>query len=164
MENLNGVKSSAATMAQNSFAFLKSNWMSIVAVILVGVLGYYLYNNFFVNSTLYNVNRENLENNENSNKTANLMLFFVDWCPHCKTAKPEWENLKSQYEGKNINGYTVVFTEYNCTTESAETEELMNKYNIEGYPTVKLLKDNQIIEYDAKPTKSTMEQFLHTVL
>ena len=77
MENLNGVKSSAATMAQNSFVFLKSNWMSIVAVILLGVLGYYMYNHFFVNSTLYNVNRENLENNENSNKTANLMLFFV---------------------------------------------------------------------------------------
>jgi thiol-disulfide isomerase/thioredoxin len=164
MENLNGVKTNAATIAQKSFVFLKSNWMSIVAVILLGVLGYYMYNHFFVNSSLYNVNRENLENNENSNKTANLMLFFVDWCPHCKTAKPEWENLKTQYEGKNINGYTVVFTEYNCTTESAETEELMNKYSIEGYPTVKLLKDNQIIEYDAKPTKSTMEQFLHTVL
>jgi hypothetical protein len=27
-----------------------------------------------------------------------------------------------------------------------------------------LIKDNQVIEYDAKPTKSTMEQFLHTVL
>ena len=46
MENLNGVKSSAATMAQNSFVFLKSNWMSIVAVILLGVLGYYMYNHF----------------------------------------------------------------------------------------------------------------------
>jgi hypothetical protein len=30
--------------------------------------------------------------------------------------------------------------------------------------TIKLLKDNQVIEYDAKPTKSTMEQFLNTVL
>ena len=25
-------------------------------------------------------------------------------------------------------------------------------------------KDNQVIEYDAKPTKSTMEEFLNTVL
>jgi hypothetical protein len=40
----------------------------------------------------------------------------------------------------------------------------MNKYKIEGYPTIKLLKGDQVIEYDAKPTKSTMEQFLHTVL
>ena len=92
------------------------------------------------------------------------MLFYVDWCPHCKTAKPEWESLKSEYEGKQINGYTVTFTEYNCTAETSENEELMNKYKIEGYPTIKLLKGGQVIEYDAKPTKVTMEQFLHTVL
>jgi thiol-disulfide isomerase/thioredoxin len=92
------------------------------------------------------------------------MLFYVDWCPHCKTAKPEWESLKTEYESKSINGYTVNFTEYNCTNESAETTQLMDKYSIEGYPTIKLVKDNQIIEYDAKPTKSTMEQFLNTVL
>ena len=54
--------------------------------------------------------------------------------------------------------------EYNCTNESAETSQLMDKYNIEGYPTIKLIKDNQVIEYDAKPTKSTMTQFLTTVL
>jgi thiol-disulfide isomerase/thioredoxin len=99
----------------------------------------------------------------NDNK-AELILFSVDWCPHCKTAKPEWESLKTDYEGKTINGYTIIFTEYNCTTESAETEQLMNKFKIEGYPTVKLIKDNQVIEYDAKPTKATMEQFLNTVL
>jgi thiol-disulfide isomerase/thioredoxin len=100
----------------------------------------------------------------NNSKQAELMLFYVDWCPHCKTAKPEWDNLKTAYENKTINGYTIIFTEHNCTNENAEVEELMNKYKIEGYPTIKLLKDNQIIEYDAKPTKSTMEQFLNTVL
>jgi thiol-disulfide isomerase/thioredoxin len=105
-------------------------------------------------------------NNQNGNKpnNAELILFYVDWCPHCKTAKPEWDSLKSQYEGKTINGYNVIFTEYNCTNESAEIEQLMNKFKIEGYPTVKLIKDNQIIEYDAKPTKATMEEFLNTVL
>jgi thiol-disulfide isomerase/thioredoxin len=160
MDNL---KTTATNMAQQSLMMVKSNWMIIVSVLLFAVLGYYVYTNYISNKTLYDVDRDNMENN-NSNKTANLMLFYVDWCPHCKTAKPEWDNLKSQYEGKQINGYTMVFTEHNCTTESAETEELMNTYKIEGYPTVKLLKDNQIIEYDAKPTKSTMEQFLHTVL
>ena len=75
-----------------------------------------------------------------------------------------WGCLKSQYDGKAINGYTVSFIEHNCTNESDEVSQLMDKYNIEGYPTIKLLKDNQVIEYDAKPTKSTMEQFLHTVL
>jgi thiol-disulfide isomerase/thioredoxin len=106
-------------------------------------------------------------NNELSDKTSNeaeLMLFYVDWCPHCKTAKPVWEELKAEYENKQINGYTVMFTEINCTNETPEIESLMNKYKIEGFPTIKLLKDGQIIEYDAKPTKQTLTQFLNTVL
>ena len=135
----------------------------IFTLILVGI-AYYTYKQYANGQTTFHANRENIPKDQNSNKTATLMLFYVDWCPHCKTAKPEWESLKSDYDGKSINGYTVNFTEYNCTNESAETSQLMDKYNIEGYPTIKLIKDNQVIEYDAKPTKSTMEQFLHTVL
>jgi hypothetical protein len=43
-------------------------------------------------------------------------------------------------------------------------EQMMDKYKIEGYPTIKLLKDGQVIEYDAKPSKDTLTQFLNTVL
>jgi hypothetical protein len=96
--------------------------------------------------------------------TAELLLFYVNWCPHCKTAKPIWNELKTEYENKTINGYKVIFTEIDCTTETAEIEQMVNKYNIEGYPTIKLLKDGQVIEYDAKPSKATLEQFLNTVL
>jgi thiol-disulfide isomerase/thioredoxin len=95
---------------------------------------------------------------------AELMLFYADWCPHCKTAKPIWEELKSEYENKKINGYTVMFTDVNCTNESPEIESLMNKYKIEGFPTIKLLKNGQIIEYDAKPSKTTLVEFLNTAL
>ena len=132
-------------------------------VLLLSGVGYYAYKQANSN-TLFHANRENIPKEQNSNKTATLMLFYVDWCPHCKTAKPEWDSLKSEYDGKSINGYTIHFAEYNCTNESAEVSQLMDKYTIEGYPTIKLSKDNQIIEYDAKPTKSTMEQFLNTVL
>jgi thiol-disulfide isomerase/thioredoxin len=135
----------------------------VFAIILI-VLAYYTYKQYTDGKTTFHANRENIPEDQNSNKTATLMLFYVDWCPHCKTAKPEWESLKSEYDGKNINGYTINFMEYNCTNESAEISQLMDKYSIEGYPTIKLVKDNQIIEYDAKPTKSTMEQFINTVL
>ena len=97
-------------------------------------------------------------------KDAELMLFYVDWCPHCKTAKPVWDELKSEYENKKINGYTILFTEINCTNETPEIESLINKFKIEGYPTIKLLKDGNIIEYDAKPNKSTLIEFLNTAL
>ena len=99
-----------------------------------------------------------------SGKTAELMLFYVDWCPHCKTGKPIWDEVKNEYQHRLINGYKVLFKEYNCTEETAEVEQLMNQYHIEGYPTIKLLKDGQVIEFDAKPTKAALEQFLNTVL
>ena len=133
------------------------------SILIVSCISYYVWNNYLSNKANYDSNRENNPETETATKTAHLMLFYVDWCPHCKTAKPEWNALKEEYDGKAINGYIVVFEEYNCTEESSQ-EELINKYKIEGYPTIKLIKDNQVIEYDAKPTKETMEQFLTTVL
>lgn len=153
------------TIMQRVSGFMTWQTIAIIFVsLLLIVFAYYTYKQYANTKTSFHANRENIPKDVNSNKTATLMLFYVDWCPHCKTAKPEWDSLKSEYDSKTINGYTITFIEYNCTNESAEVSELMDKYNIEGYPTVKLLKDGQIIEYDAKPTKTTMEQFLNTVL
>ena len=168
IQPINGIGGSPSFL-QRMTGFL-SSWqiLAVIAVaILLIVIGYYTYKEYANNSTTFNPNiaEQNTNNSDNgSQKTATLMLFYVDWCPHCKTAKPEWEELKSEYDGKSINGYTITIMEYNCTNESADVSQLMDKYNIEGYPTIKLIKDNQIIEYDAKPTKTTMEQFLNTVL
>jgi len=139
--------------------------MIIVAVIFFAVLtGVYYY--YYIAPQMdakYKPNSEHVSAGSSSN-TAELLFFFADWCPHCKTAKPIWDDLKSEYETKTINGYQIIFTEVNCSEESAEVEKMMNKYNVEGYPTIKLLKDGQIIEYDAKPSKETLTQFLNTVI
>jgi len=153
------------TIMQRVNGLLNFKTISIIVLIVVAVVSaYYTYKHYANTKTSFNANRENIPKDQNSNKTATLMLFYVDWCPHCKTAKPEWDSLKTEYDGKSINGYTINFMEYNCTNESDEVSQLMDKYSIEGYPTIKLVKDNQVVEYDAKPTKSTMEQFLNTVL
>jgi len=104
------------------------------------------------------------EDSQSGQKTAELLFFYADWCPHCKVAKPVWEELKATYANKTINGYKVLFTSVNCTEETPETEKLINKYNVEGYPTLKLIKDNQVIDFEAKPTKDNIEKFLNTIL
>lgn len=149
-------------------------WPMVFLFIMVGVAS--LIGAFFLFKK-YNLKVKILErftgNNERDSdtgsnsqgaKSAELMLFYVDWCPHCKTAKPEWENLKASLEGKQINGYNVVFTEWNCTQESDEINVIVNKYKIEGYPTIKLIKDDQLIEFDAKPTEKTLHEFLKSVM
>ena len=146
---------------------MTSNMMIIlvVSLLFISISVFYYYNYIAPKfKPSYKANREPGDGSQNQGKHAELLLFYVDWCPHCKTAKPVWEELKSQYQNKTINGYTVIFTEVNCTNETAEVEQMMDKYKIEGYPTIKLLKDGQIIEYDAKPSKATLDQFLNTVL
>ena len=141
-------------------------WKQIGIVILLVVLAvifYLIYKNYVepMTNSVYNTNKSS---NTNTGKEAEIMLFSTDWCPHCKTAKPEWEQVKAEYDGKQINGYKIIFTDVNCTNESPEVEKMMNTYKIEGFPTIKLVKDNQIIDYDAKPTKDTLTQFLNTVI
>jgi len=134
--------------------------------IFISIYIYYKYIPQKLNSK-FNHNLENSNNNNNNNNNdlqAELLLFSVDWCPHCKKAKPIWDDLKTEYENKNINGYKIIFTDIDCTNETPEIESIIKKYSIDGYPTIKLLKDNQVIEYDAKPSKSTLIEFLNTVL
>jgi thiol-disulfide isomerase/thioredoxin len=138
----------------------------IVAVLLFAILAgfYYFYYVAPQMKAKYHPNSEHVPNGVTTGNTAELLFFYADWCPHCKSAKPIWNELKTEYENKTINGYKVIFTEINCSEETAEVDKMMNQYGVEGYPTIKLLKDGQVIEYDAKPSKETLTQFLNTVL
>ena len=97
---------------------------------------------------------------EDSDKEAELMLFYVDWCPHCKTAKPVWEDFKKQIGDNTVNGIKLNFFEVDCDKDTATSD----KFKVKGFPTIKLLKGNQIIEYDAKPSVATLIEFVNTSL
>ena len=158
-----GALQNTGTISKIKSIFSRFNMTTLIylfAFFLFIFIAYYIYQSYVTPklAPVYN------STSSNSGKHAELLLFYVDWCPHCKTAKPAWEEVKNEYKNQLINGYKVIFKEYNCTEESVEIEQLINQYHIEGYPTIKLIKDGQVIEFDAKPTKSTLEQFLNTVL
>jgi thiol-disulfide isomerase/thioredoxin len=134
---------------------------SIALFAIVSIFYYYYYVAPSLN-VKYKANNE--INSEQTSHNAELILFYATWCPHSKVARPIWEELKNEYENKNVNGYQIVFTGIDCSEETPEIEKIVNKYNIEGYPTIKLIKDGKVIEYDTKPSKETLEQFLNTVL
>lgn len=106
----------------------------------------------------YAENKEFIQKTETSE--AELYFFFTEWCPHCKKAKPEWQKLKDEFADKKVNNTTVYFREIDCD----KNEEVADKFKVDGYPTIKLVKEGQIIEYDAKPNYDTMVEFLHTTL
>lgn len=111
------------------------------------------------------INPSYVANNEfiqgqNEPKVVDLYFFYTTWCPHCKKAKPVWDSLKSEIGDNKFKGYNINFLEVDCDQD----KETADKYDVKGYPTIKLIKGNQVIEYDAKPNKDTLLEFLHSSL
>lgn len=85
-----------------------------------------------------------------------IFFFYTAWCPYCKNTRPEWDAFKRQWNNQEVNGYTVVMSEVDCDMNEA----LANKYSVVGYPTIKLVKDGKVYDFDAKPDAETLTQFL----
>ena len=139
------------------------------------VIFFYLLILFMLNMLFHLLDKTdsaNLEHNTKkggiSQKNVEVMFFFADWCPHCKKAKPHWNALKNSDTvgtGKVVNGYSILYTEVDCTNDKdPAVQEKLNKFKVEGFPTIKLIKGNEVIEFDAQPETETLEQFILTSL
>jgi thioredoxin 1 len=93
-------------------------------------------------------------------KQCEMIYFYTTWCPYCKRARPEWDAFKEEWANKKINGYLITFTEVDCDIN----ETTANKYDVKSYPTIKLIKEGQVYDFDARPTSDTLTQFAITML
>jgi thiol-disulfide isomerase/thioredoxin len=149
---------------------VNSNKYRIIGILFLLILifvSYYIYTKYYSSKLLelYKPNNEKMPlwTKDNSN-VVEIMFFFATWCPHCKTAKPEWEKIKSEYSNIEIHGYKILFVEIDCSNPDSKTTSIMDKYNVEGYPTIILLKNNEVITYDAKVTYDHLAEFLNSSL
>ena len=81
--------------------------------------------------------------------------------------KPDgvWDKITKNSELKKINNYNVVFIPINGDDEK-RVDEFEGQYNvkIDGFPSIYLVKDDQVVEFDANPTEDSLIQFLNTVI
>lgn len=98
------------------------------------------------------------KNTTTTNQYADFYYFYTTWCPYCKKSMVEWEKFKKEWNQKTYQGYTLQFHEVDCDIQEA----LANKYNVTQYPTIKLIKNGTIIDFDAKPTISSLTAFLNS--
>ena len=71
-----------------------------------------------------------------------IYIFTVEWCPHSKKALPVWNELKEKYNGKKYNNQLLAF----ITVDGEENSELADKYMVEEFPTIKLVKGKDNIK------------------
>ena len=75
---------------------------------------------------------------------------------------PHWNKLEQNYNNKTINGRKVNIVKINCD----ENTQIATQYDIQGYPTVKLLSINNkgqpnLYDYDDEREFTKLEQFIN---
>ena len=67
-----------------------------------------------------------------------LVLFYAPWCGHCKKFHPEYEKAAKTLRKENL---------YLAKVDATVEKKLAEKFEIQGFPTVKLFIKGEEIEY-----------------
>ena len=140
--------------------------MFALILILLSVWCYYQYAKPII--SIDAVNDKNIPNN-GTNEEVSFYFFNVDWCPHCIKAKPEWKKFCQRHNGEEYNGYIISCAGgengTDCTNSDDPTViDTIQKFNIEHYPTLKMVKGSTIIDFDGKITDENLETFISSIL
>ena len=67
-----------------------------------------------------------------SGEDVNLVLIYAPWCGHSKRMLPDYVKIKSEYDGKPINGKKINIIMYDSDVDKDKVKE----YGVRGFPTL----------------------------
>lgn len=87
-----------------------------------------------------------------------IVLIYANWCPHCQSMKPQWNELKNQL-GSTIETIEIEDSDFDKDIKLRNIEN--NKLNGEkievyGYPTMFKIKNGRADYYGGNRTASEM--------
>lgn len=81
---------------------------------------------------------ENFSNSSNKKSQTTIYFFWASWCPHCVSFKPVFE----EFESKVSNNQNIKINKVQCDENTQEVLDYVQKYNIEGFPSVIIASDD----------------------
>ena len=134
----------------------------IVLSFLLLCLVVYIYNkhiSILINPA-YKTNDELI--NKQKAEEAILYFFHATWCPYSKKALPLIQNFENNF--KEVNNTRIFYKIVDGEKEEdiLNSFELKHKVKIDSFPTIYLEINNDILDYNVKPTKETLMEFLET--
>ena len=75
-----------------------------------------------------------------------MVLIYADWCGHCQAAAPEIKELARMVDGK-------------ATVYAIESAEYKGD-DVNGFPTIKIVKNGSSINYDGDRSAEKMKEAL----
>lgn len=127
----------------------------VILLILFILVSKFVYETYFIR---YNKNKalSDVANAKNTKEICAIYFFYVDWCPHCVKAKPEWNAFKDQYSNKVVNGYVLKCYDIDCTNDNGdEIIQFDNSIKAEVY-----IPENTELEVDVANEKDISYQQL----
>ena len=110
-------------------------------------------------------------NNPKKVPLAHIILFTASWCPYCKTMENKgiFKDFKEQHQDKIVHNYRLDIQTIDCSDDQdPDIKSKLDQYNVDGFPSIKLLKEgdppSKAIDFDAKPTLDSLNQFVQEVL
>lgn len=82
-----------------------------------------------------------------------FIKFFAPWCGHCKSMKPAWEKLMTEYDGHP----SILVAELDCTAEGSK--EKCTEVGVEGFPTIKYGDPMNLEDYEGGRDYEDMAAF-----
>ena len=100
--------------------------------------------------------------NNESKQPVVVYFFYVDWCPHCTTAKPEVAAFEEELAAQNnlINDTPIEVRQVNCEEEA----ELAKEFDVKAYPTVIAVNNNKKEVLNDKVTSSNLIDWLSNLV
>ena len=140
----------------------KSIILLVIFIILFSIISYFIYSKFIKNKYSHILNKEfDYTNTTNSPNKINLYYFYTEWCPYCKKANPVWDDFCKEIDSKyNNTSYQFNYFKIDCE----KNQKMAEKYKVEGYPTIKMEYNKTIYDYNAKPDKNNLLEFVKTVI
>ena len=159
-----------STSISSIFSFF-NNYSQIIIILfflfIIILVGSYFYKKYA--TPKFNQNFKNVanENQLNGGATVDMYFFSADWCPHCVKAKPEWKSFSDEYHDTTVNNYKIACHSIDCTENGKDDPivlELMQKYDVTSFPTLKVRMDDNTIDFDSKITRSSLDKFVNSVV
>ena len=129
--------------------FFKPSKMPTLIFLLAVLLVLYL---LYINFLKEGFESKPAELDEQIASGKKVVLFYADWCGHCKKIKPVWDEA-----AKEVNKDEKKMIKVNCGEGTKEEKAIMDKYDIDGYPTIIIFQDGKPSKYEGNRNK---EDFL----
>ena len=150
-----------------NYKFISSSNLLYLIIILIFIyIAYSIYKKYIIPkiSPDFVLNKEIKIDNLTKNQPK-IIFFKTNWCPYCNSDDVllSIKKIKKEIEDNNTNKKTedkILFITVDCD----ENKEICKKYNVNTYPEIKLLYENEIYDFEAKIDYKNLSEFLKAII